>query len=154
MAERPPIPPALVAELTEAVPKRIVRKLDKKPELAESWDWSAAGVGTDKGETVSWSLEDGTVSTLSCTCLLAPRCLHVLAVATRPLIASHSCARALRDHPRQWAARAEAALALGRVEQALEDAEQALALVESTGNVDGRDHALHVRRLAQERLGR
>ncbi len=79
MAERPPVDPALLTRLTGEAPKRLVRKLDKSPDLAEAWTWSEAGVLTDKGETVTFGLEGGVVRDATCTCLLSPRCLHVLA---------------------------------------------------------------------------
>ncbi len=87
MAERPTIVPAVVAALTDGAPKRLVRKLDKTPELAEAWTWhvgdAATTVDTDRGETVTLASADiRDVDQVSCTCLLAPRCLHVLAVIT------------------------------------------------------------------------
>ncbi len=78
------VSPALVAELVSAAPGRVVRKLDKDPEMAQAWTWSEGGdltVVTDKSETV---VVDGPVARsleqVRCSCLLSPKCLHLLAV--------------------------------------------------------------------------
>lgn len=78
------VSPALMAELTAAAPGRVVRKLDKKPELARDWTWTDGEnleVVTDKGERVTVA---GPVArdaeAVDCTCLLSPKCLHLLAV--------------------------------------------------------------------------
>ena len=79
------IAPDILAALTEAAPGRLVRKLDKDPQMAKAWDWqeSDSEVKVSNGkETVTFSHESGNVSSIeqiSCTCLLAPRCLHILA---------------------------------------------------------------------------
>lgn len=86
---RPSISPALLAELVGAAPPRVVKRLDAAPSLAESWAWASAQAGlnvvTDTGETVE--LAGGAavlerLEQLRCSCLLAPKCLHVLAVAS------------------------------------------------------------------------
>lgn len=85
---RPTIDPALLASITDAVPSRLLRKLDKKPDLAEAWTWTRdddrTTVASDKDAVVTLA---GPVirepDDLVCTCLLAPKCLHRLAVATR-----------------------------------------------------------------------
>jgi hypothetical protein len=86
-ASRPTISEALIASMIESTPDRVRRRLDKTPEIAASWSWQA-------GET-SWSVETGgeTVTLpyghltdegrIACTCLLSPRCFHVLACLTR-----------------------------------------------------------------------
>ncbi|MFC6433108.1 hypothetical protein ACFQBR_31290 [Nocardiopsis tropica] len=84
-AERPRIDPGLLAELLEAAPGRVRRKLDAAPRAAEEWDWSSDGpvwtVGTGN-ETVTLTGPRITeASQAACTCLLAPRCLHLLSVA-------------------------------------------------------------------------
>lgn len=77
---RPPIRADVAAALTAAIPPRLVKKLDATPALAEAWTWSPQTVTTDKGEVVSLALDGGVVTGVTCTCLLAPRCLHVAAV--------------------------------------------------------------------------
>jgi len=83
-AERPRIDPGLLAELLDAAPGRVRRKLDAAPRAAEEWDWSADGqvwtVGAGN-ETVTLNGPRITVADqVSCTCLLSPRCLHLLSV--------------------------------------------------------------------------
>ena len=86
--KRPAITTDLLATLSEGVPSRLVRKLDKSPTLAEQWTWEAAAgrtcIRTETGETVELSGEVLKQSEdVRCSCLLAPRCLHVLAVLSR-----------------------------------------------------------------------
>ncbi|MFJ9557578.1 hypothetical protein ACIRPH_27535 [Nocardiopsis sp. NPDC101807] len=83
-AERPRIEPGLLAELLEAAPGRVRRKLDAAPRAAEGWDWSLDGpvwtVGAGN-ETVTLTGPRITESSQAvCTCLLSPRCLHLLSV--------------------------------------------------------------------------
>ena len=80
MAERWPVVPELLAERTASAPRRLLRKLDRQPDVADKWLWEGVSVTTDKGETVSLSLDQGRVTHATCTCLLSPRCLHVLGV--------------------------------------------------------------------------
>jgi len=77
---RPRIAADVSAALTAAIPPRLVKKLDAEPTLAENWTWSAAGVTTDKGETVKFTLVAEVITEVVCSCLLAPKCLHVAAV--------------------------------------------------------------------------
>ncbi|MDE3723708.1 hypothetical protein PWG71_20145 [Nocardiopsis sp. N85] len=85
MTDRPRIAPDLLAALLEAAPARVRRKLDAAPRTAEGWPWSG-GDGTwtvaAGGETVTLTGTDLTEpGHVACTCLLGPRCLHLLAVA-------------------------------------------------------------------------
>lgn len=77
---RPKILADVAAALTAAIPARLVKKLDAAPELAASWTWTDATVTTDKGEVVTLVLADGVATSVTCTCLLGPKCLHVAAV--------------------------------------------------------------------------
>lgn len=87
---RPSIAADVIASITDAAPSRLVRKLDKNPSLAEGWSWTkgdqAWTVTTDSGENVSLHPGDGEVileaAQVECTCLLGPRCLHVLATVS------------------------------------------------------------------------
>ena len=91
-SDRPGISPGLLADLTAAAPARLVKKLDATPELAAAWTWTppaAAGepwtIVTDTAESVQLRPVAGSVSEaaqVSCSCLLAPKCLHLLAVAS------------------------------------------------------------------------
>ena len=77
---RAQIAPDVAAALTAAIPARLVKKLDATPELAASWAWTPTTVTTDKGEVVTLALTDGIATGVTCSCLLAPKCLHVAAV--------------------------------------------------------------------------
>lgn len=80
---RPKVAPALLAEVIRSAPARLTKRLDASPLAAEEWTWTFA-------ETVSIAAGDETVSLprgalralseASCTCLLQPRCFHLLAV--------------------------------------------------------------------------
>jgi hypothetical protein len=96
---RPRIDPSVVASFAEAAPKRVARKLDKDPGMADGWTWDEDDgtwqVTTDREETVTLHTTDGCVheaEAIACTCLLAPRCLHVLAVITRLDLATEPAA--------------------------------------------------------------
>ena len=75
----------LAATLTAQIPPRLIKKLDADPELAARWTWSTEPpqVTTDKGEVITLSVTGGVVTAVACSCLLAPRCLHVAAVVAR-----------------------------------------------------------------------
>ena len=104
MAERWPVVPELLAERTAAAPKRVLRKLDKQPEMARDWLWDGMSVTTLKGETVTLSLTNQQVTSVTCTCLLAPRCLHVMAVLRALPVADASLPATVPDEPEQPAA--------------------------------------------------
>lgn len=84
---RPTLHANLLAELTSAAPARLVRKLDKEPDRAESWSWTEteAGWTIDAGKAVVTLIGGAltTVDHVGCDCLLAPRCLHLLSVLAR-----------------------------------------------------------------------
>lgn len=85
MTDRPRIQPGVLAEITDSVPSRLQKKLDRQPDAAESWDWQDSTEG-------SWDVRAGSevvslstalisaIDDVSCSCLLGPRCFHVLAV--------------------------------------------------------------------------
>jgi hypothetical protein len=84
--KRPTVSPELIATIIESTPDRVRRRLDRTPNAAASWDWQAseAAWSVDTGgETVT--LPHGhvlSVEQLRCTCLLSPKCFHVLACLT------------------------------------------------------------------------
>lgn len=87
---RPRISAEIPARLTDDAPARLTRKLDKDPTQADAWTWTQDGdtwtITTPRDETVTLVAHDGVVETMDdirCSCLLAPRCLHLLAVVTR-----------------------------------------------------------------------
>ena len=82
---RPSVAANVVAEISENAPGRVRRKVDKDPTVADGWDWStedgACVVAAGK-ETVRFAVADGVVGSVEdvgCSCLLSPRCFHVLA---------------------------------------------------------------------------
>jgi hypothetical protein len=85
-AERPTVSPELVAAAIESTPDRVRRRLDRTPDAAASWEWRPGDVAWSVdagGETVI--LPNGHVvalEQLTCSCLLSPRCFHVLACLT------------------------------------------------------------------------
>ncbi len=79
---RPKIDPQLAGTLTAAIPPRLIKKLDAEPTLADKWTWTATTVTTDKGEVVTFVVDHDVVTQLACSCLLAPKCLHIAAVVT------------------------------------------------------------------------
>lgn len=74
----------LLPALTESVSPRLRRRLDAEPAMAGGWDWSSPGeVITPNGEKLILELRDGVLRSsddLRCSCLMAPNCLHRLAV--------------------------------------------------------------------------
>lgn len=103
---RPRAAPALVAALVAQAPARLVKRLEAAPRAADAWRWSARDDGsftvtTDGGEVVT--LAAGVVeepASVRCSCLLAPRCFHLLATVS---------ALELADAPGPAAEAAEAA---------------------------------------------
>lgn len=91
MTDGPHITPDALASFTALVPPRLTKRLDAAPRLAAAWPCSQEGtrwiVATDGEDrvTVTGDLIKS-IDQVSCTCLLSPRCLHVLAVLSlRPL---------------------------------------------------------------------
>ncbi|MFN8609212.1 MAG: SWIM zinc finger family protein [Vulcanimicrobiota bacterium] len=84
---RPAAAGILLSQLLAETPPRLLKKLEGQPGLADQWRWESQGeawlVTTSQGEKVRLLLRDGRLQSLddlTCTCLLAPRCLHRLAV--------------------------------------------------------------------------
>jgi hypothetical protein len=92
--------PDLFAAVVAAAPARVVKRLDADRSIARRWTWSASDSGgtviTDGGETVTLVAAAGLVASASdvaCSCLLSPRCFHVLAAVAALEIADPSPAR-------------------------------------------------------------
>ncbi|MFO0923583.1 MAG: hypothetical protein U0905_13975 [Pirellulales bacterium] len=83
--KRPKIAPLLLAELVEQVPGRVRKRLDGSPGIAETWIWRQTElIWTVQAheETVRLESANGTLEKIhqvSCTCLMAPKCFHILA---------------------------------------------------------------------------
>ncbi len=82
---RPRILPLVLAELIDAAPSRLRKRLDKEPDAAAQWEWQATIEGwlvSTGDETVTLLVKQGVVESiqsLRCSCLLSPRCFHILA---------------------------------------------------------------------------
>lgn len=82
---RPQVSPLLLAEMIESMPGRVRKRLDAEPNVAHGWQWTlqedrwliAAGE-----ETVELRANGGVITShehLRCSCLLTPKCFHVVA---------------------------------------------------------------------------
>jgi len=84
-AAKPQIAPLLLAQIIDAAPTRVRKRLDKEPHAANSWDWQSTEQGWSiqcAEETVTLAVVQGVVAgddAIKCSCLLSPRCFHVLA---------------------------------------------------------------------------
>ncbi|PSK96756.1 hypothetical protein CLV63_11053 [Murinocardiopsis flavida] len=82
--ERPVIEAGLAARLLEAAPARVRRKLDADPRAAREWQWTREDGGWRVAAGAETVRLDAAVLTdaseVGCSCLLGPRCLHLLAV--------------------------------------------------------------------------
>jgi hypothetical protein len=83
--ERPRVDALLLAELIDSVPGRVRKRLDKDPEAALAWPWrQESGVWSVAcgEETVKLQTQRGVVRSrtdVACSCLLSPKCFHILA---------------------------------------------------------------------------
>ena len=82
---RPTITPDLLATIIDSVPNRVRRRLDKEPNAAEQWQWNVQSeqITVEAGsEVVRIDMSNRPIQQLeqlNCTCLLSPKCYHVLA---------------------------------------------------------------------------
>ncbi len=87
--QRPLIAPRLLASLIEQAPARIRKRLDSSPRAAESWVWQPGEPGWKidaGGQTVTLRPHHGRLDAMEqveCTCLLSPKCFHLLACLTQ-----------------------------------------------------------------------
>ncbi|GAA1340695.1 hypothetical protein GCM10009660_26190 [Catellatospora bangladeshensis] len=89
----PPVAPAVVADVLDALPPRLRKRTDASLDRAGTWevvgDAHAARAELDAETTLTWALRGGVLAAaddLVCTCLLAPRCLHrAVAAAAAPV---------------------------------------------------------------------
>lgn len=83
-SRRPSIRPDALSAILSAAPERLQKKLDREPRAADAWEWAESNNGwTIKAneETVTIPAETITdITQVQCSCLLSPRCFHVLAV--------------------------------------------------------------------------
>ncbi|GAA0211081.1 hypothetical protein GCM10010492_06140 [Saccharothrix mutabilis subsp. mutabilis] len=89
----PPVAPAVLADVLDALPPRLRKRVDTSLDRASSWEITTspteARAELDPETTLTWTLHDGVLTdatNLACTCLLAPKCLHRgVAVAAAPI---------------------------------------------------------------------
>jgi hypothetical protein len=83
----PAIAPGALADVLEAAPGRVRQRLEREATAASAWSWVCEGeewTVQAGDETVRISPAGAVVASvaeLTCTCLLSPRCFHVVAVA-------------------------------------------------------------------------
>lgn len=81
MGSRPVRAPGAWEEALARVPARVAKRVQDNPALAEAWAWAEDGRGVvAEGARVELGPAPVGVEGLRCDCLLAPRCVHVLAV--------------------------------------------------------------------------
>ncbi|MEU7530683.1 hypothetical protein AB0A74_33480 [Saccharothrix sp. NPDC042600] len=89
----PPVAPAVLADVLDALPPRLRKRVDTSLDRASGWAITTspteARAELDPETTLTWTLHDGVLTdatNLACTCLLAPKCLHRgVAVAAAPI---------------------------------------------------------------------
>ncbi|MBW4718317.1 hypothetical protein [Saccharothrix obliqua] len=90
----PPVAPAVVADVLDALPPRLRKRVDGALGKPAAWevvgDADSARAELDADTTITWTLRSGVLTAaddLVCSCLLAPRCLHRgLAVAAATVV--------------------------------------------------------------------
>ncbi|WP_367128568.1 hypothetical protein [Saccharothrix sp. HUAS TT1] len=79
----PPVSPAVVADVLDALPPRLRKRVDAS--LGRVGEWAvtasadAAHAALDSETALTWTLRAGVLTSaddLGCSCLLAPKCLH------------------------------------------------------------------------------
>jgi hypothetical protein len=112
--DKPSPAPGLVEGLKGQVTARVAKRLEADPAFGADWAWTGGPSEwkvTAGEETVTVRADGGVVTAegLGCTCLLAPKCLHVLAVARSLPAATPSSSKI--DHPPASEPKAAAGLA-------------------------------------------
>ncbi|MFI7673005.1 hypothetical protein [Actinophytocola sp. NPDC049390] len=79
----PPVAPSVPADVLDDLPPRLRKRVDAAVARAADWtvtvDDDQATAPLDDETTLTWRLTDGVLTSadaLTCSCLLAPRCLH------------------------------------------------------------------------------
>jgi len=91
----PPVSAAVVATVLDGLPQRLRKRVDAALDKASTWTSSTVDskctVVVDDDTTLVFTLQDGILASaddLTCTCLLAPKCLHrAVAVSVAPAVA-------------------------------------------------------------------
>lgn len=83
---RPTVDPIVVSTAIDGAPDRVRRRLDRTPNAAAQWDWTPEDGGWSVAagnETVELPADHvGGIDQVSCSCLLAPNCFHIMACLT------------------------------------------------------------------------
>lgn len=83
-SRRPSISPGVLSAILSAAPERLQKKLDREPRAADAWEWTESNSGwTIKANEETVTIPTQTIADIAqvqCSCLLSPRCFHVLAV--------------------------------------------------------------------------
>ncbi len=95
MTPRPTITAEMLAAIIDAAPSRVRKRLDREPNAASTWQWNRDGlcwVISAGEETVRLTGNSNHEITqpkdITCSCLLTPKCFHVLACVTLLPLAS------------------------------------------------------------------
>ncbi|GAB3904388.1 SWIM zinc finger family protein [Kibdelosporangium lantanae] len=91
----PPVSAEVVATVLDGLPQRLRKRVDAALNRASTWTSSTVEsqwtVTVDDDTTLVFTLRDGVLTSaddLTCTCLLAPKCLHrAVAVSVAPAVA-------------------------------------------------------------------
>lgn len=83
-SQRPSINPDVLAAILSGVPERLQKKLDREPRAADGWEWTLCNDGWQiKAGDETVVVPNGVITEVAqvkCSCLLSPRCFHVVAV--------------------------------------------------------------------------
>jgi hypothetical protein len=79
----PPVFPAVVADVLDALPPRLRKRVDASIGRVAEWTVTVAAdtarAELDADTALTWTLREGVLTTaddLVCSCLIAPKCLH------------------------------------------------------------------------------
>ncbi|WP_033440465.1 hypothetical protein [Saccharothrix sp. NRRL B-16314] len=79
----PPVSPVVVADVLDALPPRLRKRVDASLSRVVEWavtvDGDSAQAALDAETALTWTLHGGALTSaddLACSCLLAPKCLH------------------------------------------------------------------------------
>ena len=106
-SRRPSIRPDVLSAILSAAPERLQKKLDREPRAADAWEWAESNNGwmiKANEETVTIPAQTITdIAEVQCSCLLSPRCFHVLAVLNTIPIESSPSTDAAEEVPQALA---------------------------------------------------
>ena len=105
MTDRPTISANQLADINESAASRLLRKFDKNPAIADSWNWTVKdgqwNIATDSETVQITNAVVRSLQEITCSCLLSPKCFHVLAVSNCLAIADQEAQPASSDENHQ-----------------------------------------------------